>query len=254
MQEKQELKEGSNKHRKGNKKKAKVIKRQEEIMTQEVRVRLINKHTKPQTPEERESRQKQIKREKKQKRRIEMTSDKFDLVLNKYRELVATDSVKARRSIMRLDYKTNFYLLKCIAQTYLDESLFEDGGNKMRKEVNRRKWRMAEKYIIKAFKLNDDNAETLYTMGKIRKVGHQEDVALYCFKRIIKLGVTRIATQEYSRGRDFAKMLINDARFELYRLYFGSDQKKSAKYLEEFKANLKKGVETIFHPLSEFLP
>lgn len=182
-----------------------------------------------------------------------MVKDKFDLLLNKYRELVATDSVKARRCVMQLDYKNNFYLLQCIAQTYLDESLFEDGSNKMRKEVNLRKWRMAEKYIIKAFTINDDNAETLYTMGKIRKLGHQKDIAIYCFKRIIKLGVTRIAQQEYSRGKSFAKELINDARFELYRLYFGSDSKKSAKYLEEFKSNLKKGVETIFHPLNKFL-
>jgi hypothetical protein len=206
-----------------------------------------------QTLEEQKSRQEQIKRRKNQKRRTKMANDKFDLLLNKYRELVATDSVKARKCIMQLDYKNNFYLLKCIAQTYLDESLLEDGSNKMRKEINQRKWRMAEKYIIKAFKINDDNAETLYTMGKIRKVGHQKDIAIYCFKRIIKLGVTRIAKQEYSRGRNFAKMLINDARFELYRLNFDSDPKKSAKYLQEFKANLKKGVGTIFHPLSKFL-
>jgi len=182
-----------------------------------------------------------------------MTKNNFDLLLSKYRALVATDSVKARRCIMQLDYKNNFYLLKCIAQTYLDESLFEDGGNKIRKEINLRKWRMAEKYIIKAFKINDDNAETLYTMGKIRKLGRQNDIAIYCFKRIIKLGVNRIAKQEYSRGRSFAKELINDARFELYRLYFDSDPKKSAKYLGEFKANLKKGVGTIFHPLNKFL-
>lgn len=182
-----------------------------------------------------------------------MAKDKFDLLLNKYRELVATDSVKARKCIMQLDYQNNFYLLKCIAQTYLDESRFEDGSNKMRKEVNLRKWRMAEKYIIKAFTINDDNAETLYTMGEIRKLSHQKDIALYCFKRIIKLGVNIIAKQEYSRGRSFAKELINDAKFELYRLYFDSDPKKSAKYLKEFKANLKKGVETIFHPLNKFL-
>jgi tetratricopeptide (TPR) repeat protein len=154
---------------------------------------------------------------------------------------------------MRLDYKNNFYLLRCIAQTYLDESLFEDGSGKLRKEIYQRKWRLAEKYIIKAFTINDDNAETLYTMGKVRKASHQNDIAIYCFKRIIKLGLNRIANQEYSRGRDFAKMLINDARFELYRLYFDSDKKKSMKYLKEFKVNLKKGVETIFHPLSKFL-
>lgn len=182
-----------------------------------------------------------------------MAKDKFDSMLAKYRELVATDSVKARACIMRLDYKNNFYLLQCIAQTYLDESRFEDGSNKMRKEVNLRKWRMAEKYIIKAFKINDDNAVTLYTMGEIRKLGRQNDIALYCFKRIIKLGVNTIAKQEYSRGKSFAKELINDARFELYRLYFDTDPKKSVKYLSEYKVNLKKGVETIFHPLNKFL-
>ncbi len=182
-----------------------------------------------------------------------MAIDKFDLMLSKYRESVATDSVKARECIKRLDYKNNFYLLKCIAQTYLDESRFEDGSDKMRKEINHRKWRMAEKYIIKAFTLNDDNAETLYTMGEVRKSGHQNDIAIYCFKRIIKLGVNRISAQEYSRGKSFAKELINDARFELYRMYFDTDKKRSAKYLKEFKANVKKGVATIFHPLNKFL-
>jgi hypothetical protein len=186
-----------------------------------------------------------------------LTKGKFDLMLDKYRELVATDSVKARRCIMQLDYQGNFYLLKCIAQTYLDESLFEEGSNKMRKEIDQRKWRMAEKYIIKAFTINftinDDHAETLYTMGKVRKASDQKDIAIYCFKRIIKLGVTKIAKQEYSRGRDFAKMLINDARFELYRLYFYSDKKEASKYLNDFKLHVKNGVETIFHPLSKFL-
>jgi hypothetical protein len=187
------------------------------------------------------------------KKRINVAKDKFDLMLNKYREVVATDSAKARAYIMPLDYRSNFYLLKCIAQTYLDESRFEDGSNKMRNKIDLRKWRMAEKYIIKAFTLNNDNAETLYTMGEIRKVSHQMDIAIYCFKRIIKLGVNRIAKQEYSRGRSFAKELINDAKFELYRLYFDIDKKKSAKYLKEFKANLKNGVDTIFLPLDNFL-
>ncbi len=182
-----------------------------------------------------------------------MAIDKFDLMLSKYRESVATDSVKARAYIMRSDYKNNFYLLQCIAQTYIDESLLEDGSNKMRKEVDLRKWRMAEKYIIKAFTINDDNAETLYSMGKIRKSGYQNDIAIYCFKRIIKLGVNKISTQEYSRGKSFAKELINDAGFELYKLYFDTDKKRPTKYLKEFKANVKKGVETLFHPLNKFL-
>jgi len=133
-----------------------------------------------------------------------MAKEKFDVILSRYREPVATDSLKARKCIMQLDYDENFYLLQCIAQTYLDECLFKDGSNEMRKEINLRKWRMAEKYIIKAFTLDDDNTETLYTMGKIRKLGDQDEIAIYCFKRIMKLGVNTIANQEYSRGGAFA--------------------------------------------------
>lgn len=182
-----------------------------------------------------------------------MTTDKFDLILNEYRDLVATDSVKARECIKRLPYKNNFYLLQCIAQTYLDESRFEERSNKMRKEINLRKWRMAEKYIIKAFTINDNNAETLYTMGEIRKLGDQNHIAEYCFKRIIKLGVNVISKQEYSRGVSFAKELINDAKFELYRLYFYKNKKLSMKYLKEYEDGLDKGINSMFKPLKKFL-
>ena len=182
-----------------------------------------------------------------------MATDKFNLTLYKYRELITTDSVKARECIKRLDYKNNFYLLQCIAQTYLDESRFDDGTNTMRKEVNLRKWRMAEKYIIKAFSINDDNAETLYTMGEIRKLGNQNHISIYCFERIIKLGVNTIAKQEYSRGKFFAKELINDAKFELYRLHFCENPELSAKYLKDYKNGLDAGITSIFKPLKKFL-
>lgn len=182
-----------------------------------------------------------------------MATDKFDLMLYKYRELVATDSVKARACIKRLDYKNNFYLLGCIAQTYLDESRFEEDNSTMRKAIDLRKWRMAEKYIIRAFNIDDDNAENLYTMGEIRKLGNQNHIAEYCFKRIIKLGVNIIAKQEYSRGKDFAKELINDSKFELYRLYFYEKPKLSAKYLREYNNGIEKGINTIFKPLKKFL-
>ena len=182
-----------------------------------------------------------------------MTADRFNLILDKYRDVVGTDSARARKIIMKLNYRNNFYLLHCIAQTYLDESRFEDGNDKMRRQVDQRKWRMAEKYIIKSMKRDDDNAETLYTMGQIRKLGHQDHLAVYCFKRIIKLGVGRISSQQYSRGRDFARMLINDARFELYRIYFYSDRDKSANYLSTYKEYLKRGVYTIYYPLKRFL-
>jgi tetratricopeptide (TPR) repeat protein len=182
-----------------------------------------------------------------------MATDKFDLLLYKYRELVATDSVKARACIKRLDYKNNFYLLQCIAQTYLDESRFEDGSNTMRKEIDLRKWRMAEKYIIRAFNIDDDNAETLYTMGEIRKLGHQNHIAIYCFERIIKLGINTIVKQQYSRGRYFAKELLNDSRFELYRLHFYENPRLSAKYLREYKSGLDRDITSIFKPLKKFL-
>ncbi|MBI5370934.1 MAG: hypothetical protein HZA79_02780 [Sphingobacteriales bacterium] len=182
-----------------------------------------------------------------------MPTNKLDLILYKYRELVATDSKKARECIKQLDYKNNFYLLQCIAQTYLDESRFEDDSNVMRREVNFRKWRMAEKYIIDAFSIDSNNAEVLYTMGEIRKLNYQNDIAIYCFEKLIKLGINKVAKQEYSRGRCFAKELLNDAKFELYRLHFYENPRLSAKYLRQYKKGLDKGINSIFKPLKKFL-
>ncbi|MEO9022809.1 MAG: hypothetical protein ABI237_18170 [Ginsengibacter sp.] len=186
-------------------------------------------------------------------RKNAIINDRADLILNNYRETVATDSVKARNYIKRLDYRNNFYLLKCIAQTYLDESRFEDESNKMRKKINFRKWRTAEKYIIKAFKINPDNAEVLYTMGKIRKLNKQDDVATYCFEKIIDTEIKTIATDKYGRGIPFAKELVNDSRFELYRLYYETNPNLSKNYLTMYKKGLEKGVDTIFKPLNKFL-
>ena len=90
-------------------------------------------------------------------------------------------------------------------------------------------------------------------MGEIRKVNGREDIAIYCFKRIIKLGIKIIATQEYSRGERFARVLINDARFELYRLYYNTNPDASKKFLQPFKRERNKGVDTIFKPLKKFL-
>jgi hypothetical protein len=179
--------------------------------------------------------------------------DKFTAILDKYRETVAIDSAKARAYIKKLDYRDNFYLLKCIAQTYLDESRFEDGSNKMRNEINFRKWRLAEKYIIAAFSLNPNNAEVLYTMGQVRKLNYQDDIAIYCYEKIVKTAVNTIARQEHSRGKEFAKELINDAKFELYRLYYYEDPKVLKKYLRMYKYALTKGVGTIYKPLQKYL-
>ena len=175
-------------------------------------------------------------------------------LLNEYRNTIGTDSAKARELIKKLDYKQDFYLLKCIAQTYLDESRFEDDGySNLRIYFDRKKWRIAERYIIKAFKLNPDNAEVLYTMGEIRKLNDQLDIAIFCFEKIISLDVKAIANGEYGRGLSFAKELINDSKFELYRLYYEISPSLSKKYLSMYKKGLERGVGTIFKPLKKFL-
>ena len=179
--------------------------------------------------------------------------ERFEIILDNYRKTVAIDSAKARNYIKKLDYKNNFYLLKCIAQTYLDECRFEDRSNKMRKEINFRKWRMAEKYIIEAFKINPDNAEVLYTMGEIRKLNNQYDIAIYCFEKIIGINIKTIATDNYGRGISFAKELVNDSKFELYRLYFETNPNLSKKYLAMYTKGLEKGIDSIFKPLAKFI-
>lgn len=175
-------------------------------------------------------------------------------ILEKYRNTVGTDSVKARVLIKKLDYKEDYYLLQCIAQTYLDESRFEDDGHSnMRMYIDKRKWRMAERYIIKAFTINPDSADVLYTMGEVRKINGQADIAIYCFKKIIKIGIKKIAYGEYWRGIAFAKEMINDSKFELYRLYHEESPALSKRYLAMYKNGLKKGIYSIYKPLKKFL-
>src|SRR5215217_414303 len=107
-------------------------------------------------------------------------------ILEKYRVAVCSDSAKARNLIKRLDYQDDTYLLVCIAQTYFDESIFNDDGTQ-REYFEGRKLRLAEKYMIRAFTLNEDCIDVLYLLGKVRKAYRQYDLAIYCFKRIIEL-------------------------------------------------------------------
>jgi tetratricopeptide (TPR) repeat protein len=185
----------------------------------------------------------------KKERRLTMNKNE---ILNNYRKIVGADSEKAREIIKKLDYKEDYYLLQCIAQTYLDESRFEK-DNTMRIYLDKKKWRMAERYIIRAFIVNPDSADVLYTMGGVRKANDQKDVAIYCFKRIIQLGVRKIAFGEYGRGVTFAKELINDSKFELYRLHHEENPGLSRRYLAMYRSGLKKGIPTIYKPLRKFL-
>ena len=90
-------------------------------------------------------------------------------------------------------------------------------------------------------------------MGEVRKIKGQTEIAIYCFERIIQLGVRKIANGKYGRGNSFAKELINDSMFELYRLFHENNPKLSIKYLSKYKRGLEKGIDTIYKPLSKFL-
>lgn len=173
-------------------------------------------------------------------------------VIEEYRDILVNDSMKARQLIKKLDFQRDPYLLSLIAQTYIDEARF-DNNNKQRRRLLMRKWYLAEKYIIKAYKLDSSNAEIIYKMGTIRRVYGRDDLAIYCYKRVSKMDPKSIAKGEYNRGIAFAWELINDSRFELYRLYFDTHPLLSKRYLELYKKGLKRGINTIYSPLEDFL-
>lgn len=175
-----------------------------------------------------------------------------DKILEEYRETVAIDSEKARWLIKKLNYRNDPYLLQCIAQTYLDESRFDNSGN-LRAKIEWKKWRMAERYIIKAFDLDPNCLIVLYTMGSLRRTRGQNDIAIYCFQKLIKLGAKARKSFDGTLDVDLKLTLINDSKFELYRLYYLSDRRLSKKYLDGYLQGIEKGVYTIYKPLKKFL-
>ena len=177
---------------------------------------------------------------------------RVEKILQDYHNTVGIDSLKARNFIKKLYYKEDHHLLQCIAQTYLDESLFEEDGT-MREYLDKRKWRMAERYIIKAHIINPDCADVLWVMGAIRKSYGQSDIAIYCFEKIIQLGLKGIAYSGCKLNVEYAKEMINDSKFELYRIYHYTNPKLSKQYLSKYKKGLEKGTSTIFKPLKKFL-
>ncbi|MDI9364463.1 MAG: hypothetical protein QM541_05900 [Flavobacterium sp.] len=178
--------------------------------------------------------------------------NKEEKILFEYYNTVGKDSLKARNLIKKLDYKDDHHLLHCIAQTYLDESRFEDDGT-MREYLDMRKWRMAERYIIKAFSINPHCADVLSVMGEVRKLNGQIDIAIYCFEKIIKLGIKGISYAGCKLNVEYAKEMVNDSKFELYRIYYDTNPKLSKQYLVKYKKGLEKGASTIYKPLKKFL-
>jgi hypothetical protein len=154
--------------------------------------------------------------------------------------------------IKKLDYKDDPYLLQGIAQTYLDECLLYDDG-RMREYVDKRKWRLAERYIIKAHILDNNDVDVLWVMGKVRKVNRQFDIAIYCFRKIIRIGVMRISNGKRKPGLQYAQEMVNDSKFELYRIYHDLNPGLSKSYLTSYKKGLDKGMPTIYKPIKKFL-
>jgi hypothetical protein len=174
-------------------------------------------------------------------------------ILQKYYDTVGTNSAKARSLIKKLDYKQDPYLLRCIALTYFDESRLNDDDSP-KEYFAMRKLRVAEKYITKAYKLNEDCIDVLYTLGNIRNGFKQTDLAIYCFKRIIEVGSRKIPNKDTCTDRSLIEIKVNDSRFQLYRLFHDKENYSlSKRYLSMYKKGLKKGIMTIYKPLERYL-
>jgi hypothetical protein len=175
-----------------------------------------------------------------------------DIILKEFHDIVIEDPVKARNLIKKLEYKEDHYLLKCIAMTYLDESQFDE-NNVWRYYADSRKLRMAEKFIIKAFNLNQTCSNVLWILAKVKTAYGQDDSAIFCYQEIIRLGSKRIVQGCCKNKIEIALAQINDSKFELSRLYKTNNFSLSKRYLTLYKKGLEKGIFTLFTPLEKFI-
>lgn len=173
-------------------------------------------------------------------------------IMTEYYRIVGKNSLKARDLIKKLNYKEDPHLLQCIAQTYFDEAKFDKKGV-WHQYTDRRKLRMAERYIVKAFKINPTCSDVLWTLGKIRWDYGQFDIAIWCFQEIIRLGVRGIVYGGCKKKLSIALAQINDSKFQLYRLYHYTNPSLSKRYLTLYKKGLDKGISTLYKPLKKFL-
>lgn len=182
-----------------------------------------------------------------------MKSEK-EKILDNFNKYVLNDSAKARAIIEGIDYENDPYWLRCIALTYKDEALFFKNG-KMRKVFLTDKLKSAKKYIKKAFKLNPNCRDVLYTKGVIYNALGDIYTAIDCYISILELGEKTDKISNCSNSElPFIQMILNDAKFQLYRLFYDlEDFEMSNKFLESYKENLNKGVNTIYSPLENFI-
>jgi tetratricopeptide (TPR) repeat protein len=160
-----------------------------------------------------------------------------DTVLKKFDEIYFNDLKKARELIKSLDYKNDHFLLVCIAKTYLDEG----------------KHRLAERYIVRAFKLKPTCSDVLWTLGIVRFDYGQTDLAIFCFKEIIRMGVKGIVNGGCKKSMRIGLAQINDSKLQLYRLLKETKPSLAKRYLTLYKKGLKKGIFTLYKPLENFL-
>ncbi len=175
-------------------------------------------------------------------------------MLNRFNRLVTKDSVMARHIIRQADYKTSAYLLRCIALTYRDEAVFRN-ATEMRKIFVKRKLDLAKKYIDKAFSINPNCRDVLFTKGGIYNALGDTFTAIECYIRILELGEDSDKLSNCSESDiSYVRMVFNDSRFQLYRLFYDlEDFDLSNKFLDEYKKHLKEGINTIYRPLEDYL-
>jgi tetratricopeptide (TPR) repeat protein len=160
-----------------------------------------------------------------------------EVILKKFDEIYFDDLRKARDLIKTLDYKYDHFLLTCIANTYLDEG----------------KHRLAERYIVRAFKIKPTCSDVLWILGIVRWDYGQIDIAIFCFKEIIRIGVKGIIKGGCKKPMHIGLAQINDSKLQLYRLLKERQPAVAKRYLASYKKGLSKGIFTLYKPLEKFL-
>lgn len=175
-------------------------------------------------------------------------------LLQEYHNHVGSDSAKARAAVLKMPYKKDAYLLCCIALTYRDEGMFFKNG-KARKRIGVDNMNLAKQYIDKAFKLSPLCRDVLFIKGTIYNALGDPYEAIDCFLAILKSEEDDSPTFNCSGSDEpYIQMLTNDARFQLYRLFHDIGESKiSDNFLYKYKKGLKRGINTIYKPLKNYL-
>jgi tetratricopeptide (TPR) repeat protein len=187
---------------------------------------------------------------------MEKNENYRDVIIQEFNTLVSIDSLKARKVIKKLKYSNDAYLVRCIALTYKDEAIFDTNWKlKDVKNYDYRKLKMAKKYIDRAFNINPNCRDVLFTRGTIYSQLGDKYTAIDCFTRILELKKSKDkivnCAEENSR---YIRMVYNDTYLKLYQLFWDIGSKKTARsLLRQYKDGLKKGADTIYKPLKNFI-